>query len=134
MNKYPPLTDAERARMVDDYSDAAVERWAQEMKAREHPQDAVERAQQYRTGHHDGTPGAAFWSRVIARLLCLPDRAATTIATSPSTEAILRDGPVEEIRAVAPLERMRPPACSAYPSPQTAKPKKGNDPEQGSLF
>lgn len=67
--QHPPLSPAERARMSDDWSDEAVIRTADEMLVSHGPAVAEARARVYRTAHHNGAPGAVFWSRVIVRLL-----------------------------------------------------------------
>lgn len=69
---HPPLTDAERARMADDWSDAAVERWAREMVERHGEDVALSHAAKYREACYPGTPGEAFWSRVRVMILAPP--------------------------------------------------------------
>lgn len=135
---FPPLTEEQRARLADDWSDAAIERWTEQLRTTWGVTVGVKRAQEYRSMYGDGTPGAAFWSRVIARLLCLerpaptPDEIEERRVAEFHREAIERAA--KESRDEVQLRRSRPAARStAYPSTNTkAVPPK--EPGQGSLF
>lgn len=65
-NKYPPLTDEQRARMATDYSDEAVKRWGLRLLESRPEAEALAFARESRKGYWAGTEGDLFWSRVEA--------------------------------------------------------------------
>ena len=81
--------------METDWSDAAVILWAGDLVERWPEHVAVEHAQAYRSAYYEGTPGAAFWSRVIARLLTRKTEAEVIPACTNSTDKIRKDEPAQ---------------------------------------
>jgi hypothetical protein len=126
-SKWPPITDAERARMTTDYSDAGVQRVAEQMRAldSQHELTAVERAKEYRAACRNDPKEVAYWSRIIVELLAPP---------RPTVDANASD--MHEPPALAPegTAAAPPPRARAYPVAGAPARKPREEDGQGSLF